>query len=494
MSRLGSESLRRILNFKRKLIAGLATALAVLLLVAALSYFSLAQTAEDGQWVTHTHMVLEKLDDIQTSLLDAETGERGYLIAAEDWYLSPFQKGRDQANEEVKEVRELTADNLNERRSLDRLEPLITAKLANMEDTIRTRNQKGWAARAAAVREGSGKELMDHIREVIAVMKAGEDRLLVLRLAELKASSRRTRLVIIVGEALGLFFLLVAGHLVQQEMKKLAQAEAEVRTFNAELAQRTVELAERAKELERSNMELQQFAYAASHDLQEPLRTISSFTQLLARRYQDKLDDKGREFISFAVEGCHRMHALINDLLTFSRVGSQGQPLVPLCCDAVLDRVLKGLGVAIEDSRAVITRDPLPVVLADEIQLSQLFQNLVGNAIKFRGKNVPRIHITSERSGTVWKIAVRDHGIGIAAEHYDRIFVIFQRLHTKTQYPGTGIGLAICKKIAERHGGRIWAEPSPGGGSTFCFTMEDGKVCKTEEREGHDLRISATVD
>ena len=178
MSRLGSESLLRILNFKRKLIAGLATALAVLLLVAALSYFSLAQTAEDGQWVTHTHMVLEKLDDIQTSLLDAETGERGYLIAAEDWYLSPFQKGRDQANEEVKEVRELTADNLNERRSLDRLEPLITAKLANMEDTIRTRNQKGWAARAAAVREGSGKELMDHIREVIAVMKAGEDRLL----------------------------------------------------------------------------------------------------------------------------------------------------------------------------------------------------------------------------------------------------------------------------------------------------------------------------
>jgi signal transduction histidine kinase len=481
-----------LLNFKRKLIAGLATALAVLLLVAALSYLSLAQTGEDGQWVTHTHMVLEKLDDIQTSVLDAETAERGYLIAGEDWYLSPFGAGRDRANQEVKEVRELTTDNLNERSTLDRLEPLITAKLANMEGNIRSRKEKGWATRAAPLREGSGKELMDQIRQVIAVMKKAEDRLLVLRLAELKASSRRTRVVIIVGEALGLFFLLVAGHLVQQEMRKLAQAEAEVRTFNAELAQRTVELAERAKELERSNQELQQFAYVASHDLQEPLRTISSFTQLLARRYQDRLDDKAREFIGFAVEGCQRMHALINDLLSFSRVGSQGQPLVPLRCDAVLDRVLKGLAVAIQDSRAAITRAPLPMVLADEIQLSQLFQNLVGNAIKFSGKNTPRIHISSERSGTGWKISIRDYGIGIAEEHYERIFVIFQRLHTKTQYPGTGIGLAICKKIAERHGGRIWAEPSPGGGSTFCFTMENGEGLKSEEGQVHELRRSAT--
>ena len=492
MIRLGSESFRHILNFKRKLISGLATALGVLLLVAGLSYLSLAQTEEDGQWVTHTHMVLEKLDDIQTSVLDAETAERGYLIAAEDWYLSPFETGRDHANEEVAQIRELTADNLNERRALDRLEPLITAKLANMEGNLRSRNEKGWATRAAPVREGSGKELMDQIRQAIAVMKQAEDRLLVLRLAELKASSRRTRGVIIVGEALGLFFLLVAGHLVQQEMKKLAGAEAEVRAFNAELAQRTVELAERAKELERSNQELQQFAYVASHDLQEPLRTISSFTQLLARRYQNELDDKAQEFISFAVEGCQRMHALINDLLSFSRVGSQGQPLVPLECDAVLDRVLKGLAVTIKNSRALITRDPLPTVLADEVQLSQLFQNLVGNAIKFRGENEPRVHISSERSGAGWKISVSDRGIGIAAEHQDRIFVIFQRLHTKTEYPGTGIGLAICKKITERHGGRIWVEPSPGGGSTFCFTMENGEFRGGEERKVHEQLGSAT--
>jgi signal transduction histidine kinase len=492
--RVGSESLRFALNFKRKVTAGLATALAVLLLVAALSYLSLAQTGEDGEWVTHTHLVLEKLDDIQTSLLDAETGERGYLIAAEDWYLSPFQRGRDAAMEEVKEVRALTADNPNERTALGSLEPLITAKLANLEEAMRSRKQKGWVTRAAAVREASGKELMDQIRLAIAVMKTEEDRLLVLRLAELKASSRRTRLVIIVGEALGFFFLLVAGDQVQKEMNKLAQAEAEVRTFNAELAERTVELAERAKELERSNMELQQFAYVASHDLQEPLRTISSFTQLLSKRYHDKLDEKAQEFIGFAVEGCQRMYALINDLLTFSRVGSQGQPLVPLACDAVLDRVLKSLAIAIEDSRAVITREPLPVVLADEMQLSQMFQNLVGNAIKFGGESVPRIHITCERNGKVWKIGVCDHGIGIAAEHKERIFVIFQRLHTKTAYAGTGIGLAICKKIAERHGGRIWVEPTEGGGSTFFFTMEDGEGGAAERGGVSELRISATAD
>jgi hypothetical protein len=232
----------------------------------------------------------------------------------------------------------------------------------------------------------------------------------------------------------------------------------------------------------------------ASHDLQEPLRTIASFTQLLAKRYADKLDDKAREFIGFAVDGSKRMQTLINDLLSFSRVGTQGKALTAVRCDAALDTVLRNLKRAVEESGAVITRDALPVVLADDLQLGQLLQNLVGNAIKFRGDKRPRIHIGAERNGKGWKISVCDNGIGIAPEHYERIFIIFQRLHTKTQYAGTGIGLAICKKIVERHGGRLWIDPTPGGGSTFSFTIADGESFESKERENDELRIGASTN
>jgi hypothetical protein len=297
---------------------------------------------------------------------------------------------------------------------------------------------------------------------------------------------------------LGLVFLGIAGVITQREIVQRRKAEEEVRKVNADLerkvAERTAELAERAKDLERSNMELQQFAYVASHDLQEPLRTIASFTQLLAKRYADKLDDKAREFIGFAVDGSKRMQTLINDLLSFSRVGTQGKALTAVRCDAALDTVLRNLKRAVEESGAVITRDALPVVLADDLQLGQLLQNLVGNAIKFRGDKRPRIHIGAERNGKGWKISVCDNGIGIAPEHYERIFIIFQRLHTKTQYAGTGIGLAICKKIVERHGGRLWIDPTPGGGSTFSFTIADGESFESKERENDELRIGASTN
>jgi hypothetical protein len=300
--------------------------------------------------------------------------------------------------------------------------------------------------------------------------------------------------VLVFGECVGLVFLGIAGYITQREMVRRGKAEEETRKLNAELerkvAERTAELAERAKDLERSNMELQQFAYVASHDLQEPLRTIASFTQLLAKRYADKLDDKAREFIGFAVDGSKRMQTLINDLLSFSRVGTQGKTFVPVGCDAIVDAVLRNLKRAIEESGAVITRDSLPVVVADEVQLGQLLQNLVGNAIKFHGAKAPRIHVGAERNGQGWKISVRDNGIGIAPEHYERIFVIFQRLHTKTQYAGTGIGLAICKKIAERHGGRIWVEGTPGGGSTFYFTIADAANFELKERASDEIRVS----
>jgi signal transduction histidine kinase len=487
----------RIMTFKSKLIAGLAAASAVLLLVAILSYQSLVRNAADRRWVTHTYQVLQKLDDLQIGMADAETGQRGYILTGENSYLDPYENALGQILQNVRAVRELTADNPNQQRSLDRLQPLIAAKLAELQDRINVRRQQGLAAGVDAVREGSGKQYMDEIRVAIAAMKQEEERLLVLRSNELEVSSHAARVIIVIGEVLAFVFLFAAGLVIQQEMNRRRLAEEEIRGLNADLekrvAERTAELAERAKDLERSNMELQQFAYVASHDLQEPLRTIASFTQLLAKRYNDKLDDKAREFINYAVDGSKRMQTLINDLLAFSRVGTQAKTLETVRCDAVLDRVLKNLKLAIQDSGATITRDRLPTVLADEVQLSQIFQNLLGNAIKFRGSDAPRIHVSAERQGAAWKVMVRDNGIGISPDHNDRIFVIFQRLHTKTQYPGTGIGLAICKKIAERHGGRIWVEPSPGGGSTFYFTIAAGETANAEEIENHELRINAAT-
>jgi PAS domain S-box-containing protein len=229
-------------------------------------------------------------------------------------------------------------------------------------------------------------------------------------------------------------------------------------------------LAQTAAELERSNRELESFAYAASHDLQEPLRMVASFTQLLAQRYRDKLDADGQEFIQYAVDGAVRMQRLINDLLAFSRVG-RGQPFSPTACEAALNDALSNLKLALDDAGAVITREPLPTVAADSSQLVQLFQNLLSNALKFRSREDPRIHVGARRDGAEWVFSVRDNGIGLEPRYADRIFVIFQRLHTRDEYPGTGVGLAICKKIVERHGGRIWVDSLPGKGSTFFFSL-----------------------
>jgi PAS domain S-box-containing protein len=225
-------------------------------------------------------------------------------------------------------------------------------------------------------------------------------------------------------------------------------------------------------ELARSNSELQQFAYVASHDLQEPLRMIGSYTQLLERRYSDKLDADAREFMGFIVDGATRMKQLIEDLLAYSRVGTRGKELRAIAAQDALDRALVNLRAAVESSDAQITNDALPRVNADDTQLIQLFQNLIGNAIKFRKKDETlRIHVGVKEEKDEWRFSVSDNGIGIERQYFERIFMVFQRLHTRDEYPGTGIGLAICKKVVDRHGGRIWVESVQGKGSTFLFTL-----------------------
>lgn len=230
------------------------------------------------------------------------------------------------------------------------------------------------------------------------------------------------------------------------------------------------------KELKRSNKELEQFAYVASHDLQEPLRMISSFTQLLERRYKGQLDEDADEFIQFAVDGAQRMQLLINDLLAYSRVTTKGKEFKVVDLEKVLDESLFNLKLSIEENGASISHDPLPDVMADKSQAVQLFQNLIGNAIKFRGKDSPKIHISIENGGNDWVFCIVDNGIGIESQHNQRIFKVFQRLHERETYPGTGIGLSICQKIVERHGGEIWVESELGNGSKFSFTIPK-KIC-----------------
>jgi len=242
-----------------------------------------------------------------------------------------------------------------------------------------------------------------------------------------------------------------------------------LKTLNEYLKRRTLEL-------ERSNKELEQFAYVASHDLQEPLRMVASYTQLLAKRYKDKLDNDAKDFINFAVDGANRMQGLINALLSYSRVGTSGKAFESTDSHSALGQALANLSTMIEENHAIVANDDLPTIMADKTQLVQLFQNLTSNAIKFHGKEQPSVHISAEDKDDRWLFSVRDNGIGFDPEYKDHIFTFFQRLNPRDKYPGTGIGLAICKKIVERHNGRIWADSEAGKGSTFYFTIPKGET------------------
>jgi signal transduction histidine kinase len=259
---------------------------------------------------------------------------------------------------------------------------------------------------------------------------------------------------------------------------------------DAERTRAEERLRQTSANLERSNTDLEQFAYLASHDLFEPLRMVTSYLELLSDRCEGKLEPQARQFIGFALDGAQRMQALIHDLLEYSRVDSRGRAFEPANSEAVFETAVANLKVAIEESGATIHHGPLPEVLADKVQLTRVFQNLLGNSIKFRGSEPPRLDAGAERRNGDWVFFVRDNGIGIDPKDFDRIFVIFQRLHARREYPGTGLGLAIVKKIIERHGGRIWVESAPGKGATFFFTLP---VMREASPQPDDSSLQITV-
>lgn len=260
-------------------------------------------------------------------------------------------------------------------------------------------------------------------------------------------------------------------HALEQQNEQLAASNREIMRDITARKRAEDALQQTVKKLEQSNAELEQFAYVASHDLQEPLRAISGCVQILGRNHREKLNNQARELIDHTIQGTARMHELINDLLAFSRVAHRPGSVAPTSLDTVLAEARRNLESAIAESGAVITHDALPTVAADPTQCLQLLQNLLGNAIKFRGPTAPVIHISAKRLPAFWQVSVRDNGIGIEEQYFDRIFTLFQRLHTREEYPGTGFGLSICRKIVESHGGRIWVESRPGEATSFLFTL-----------------------
>ena len=447
-----------------------------------------------------------ELHDYYTALVDQETGVRGYAITGETRFLSPYETGVVDQENSAKQLRSLLADEPVARQQFAELEvaakawqdasgdPLIsavrnagtgsvtTADLTHSEtlfDIVRTKYASTLAALAAA-RRAAIDRINDSTRQVVIslsvlafsvllcawVLWYGLRRLVLEPIERLAETTR----VVTAGDTSAVIHREGPAEMVELATDVEAMRARIVEDLRfAESARDRIE--RQATDLARSNAELEQFAYVASHDLQEPLRKVASFCQLLEQRYGDEIDDRGKQYIGFAVDGAKRMQALILDLLAFSRVGHNTERLVPVPLDRAASHALLNLASAIEERHADVHIEPLPTVDGDESSLIALFQNLIGNAIKFNVSSTPAVTVSAREVDHGWEIACADNGIGIQPEYADRVFVIFQRLHGREAYDGTGIGLALCRKIVEYHGGRIWVDPDAVVGATIRFTL-----------------------
>ncbi|MBF6192379.1 ATP-binding protein [Nocardia sp. CDC186] len=498
------------------------------LVLAAMVLVVIIGTVAGAQVIAQTNRVTDRLLDkslpaaaeayrLQSALVDQETGVRGYGITADPQFLQPYRDGtRDEAQSAAR-LRELLAgrrpllDELDgveqaaQRWRTEYAEPLVAGLQSGstrgiepttptrgkpLFDDLRTRFDAQNSNLAAAI--ARDEEELAHSRTVRDAVLAGMvvaflltgvlltvliRRLIVRPLGSLTDASLR-----VAGgdfehhiDAHGPADLATVANAVESMRRRIVAELASSRAKEAVLAEQKTDLDVQAEELRRSNAELEQFAYVASHDLQEPLRKVASFCQLLEKRYGDKLDERGKQYIDFAVDGAKRMQVLINDLLTFSRVGRVTDRTVPTDVGQSLDKALTNLSAAIDETETSVRRpDQLPEIIGDPTLLTMLWQNLIANAIKFRRPDrAPRIEITCEpdEHGNGWLLSVSDNGIGIAPEFAEKVFVIFQRLHNREEYSGTGIGLAVCKKIVEYHGGRIWIDTEYTGGARFWFTL-----------------------
>lgn len=476
----------------------------VLIANSLLSYLNFRYVAQNTDQVKKQYEKMLQTGRLLNLMIDAETGHRGFVITGEEKYLQPYQQALSRLEYQLAQIREAFQGNALQQEREARLEVDINLKLKEMKDILDLRNTEGYEAAREQMKQDKGKKYMDDVRTLIQSMNEHESEQLEVLDQHVDESRSRALAMLVAGSLVLVGMSVAAFTLIRQQLKFRSSMEHLLRESNIELEQRVQhrteallitnvslqeEIEERkrleeqavkfAKELQGSNRELEQFASVASHDLQEPLRKIQAFSDRLVTKYRDQIDDNGKDYIDRIRFSAGRMRHLIEDLLTFSRVSTKGKTFAPVELNEVLKGVLADLEVRIQETQATITIDSLPTIEADEHQMRQLFQNLLGNGLKFHRPGVPpelRLKVCNASNSvheepSFCEMNFTDNGIGFEKQYAERIFQLFQRLHGRSDYEGTGMGLAICKKIVERHGGTIIAEGIPGIGATFTVRL-----------------------
>ena len=419
-------------------------------LLGVLAWRSAAGVLEARSDVARTNELVKALEMLLSGLKDVEVAQREYILTGDVDYVNLIRQARSSVGLEINRVAAMGAETY----WVELLRTVIPQKFDEIEETIKLRQSGDVEGASNVILKHRGSQPMDDIRTIVSSMIRKENENLAKRGYEQDASFFRAMTLFVIVLLFAVVLIGLLFHLTQREAREL---------------ERRVAL--RTEELQRSNEDLQQFAYIASHDLKEPLRMISSYSSLLQRRYQGRLDPDADTYIEYIVDGVKRMGLLITDLLDYSRAGQTiDEQMVQVDPVPVLRGVLDNLKVTIADAGATVTHDRLPTIAYDPMRLTQLLQNLIGNAVKYRGESKPVVHLFAERTDSETIFSVRDNGPGIPPEHHETVFGIFKRLHGK-DVEGTGIGLAMCRRIVERHGGRMWVESQPGKGSTFKFTV-----------------------
>lgn len=463
---------------------GFALAIIVLLITGWIASSNVMRISRNDLLVIHTHEVLDEIRDVLASLAAAESSQRSYLISGDKSYLNPYQQSAAVAQSHLARIKAATVDNPIQQERLRELQALVAARLISLRDGVLIRDREGVEGAARYVLAGKGRREMERIRSLLDAMKGTEMGLLKIRDKESSVSYHAALVTQWITTVLGLGLVAAGYWLTARELETRRRGVEALNRANDELEarveERTADLEQANESLHRSNRELEQFASVASHDLQEPLRKIQAFGDRLQTRCADQLGDQGRDYLSRMLNSATRMRSLIDSLLSFSRVTTKAQPFVPVDLALTTSEVVSDLEDRIEKAGGSVEVGDLPTIDADPLQMRQLMQNLIGNGLKFaRPGEAPAVRVSSEvlpppeGDGEIpcCQLRVSDNGIGFEEVYLDRIFELFQRLHSRQEYEGTGMGLAICRKIVERHGGSITAKSAPGAGATFLVTL-----------------------